>query len=214
MKKGIIFDMDGVLINSMYDHADAWIYAFKKSNIDILHEDIYEIEGANYKGIVDIIYAKKNLIPTNDDYLTHLNNKRDRFLQYNNSKPFDGMQHVLNILKSKYKLAVASGSDKKIVSDLMDRFYSNVFVIQISGEDVIKGKPDPEPYLKAAEKMDLKPDECIVIENAPLGVQAAKNAGMYCIAVPTYVTKEKLMMADMIIENHSALSSYLLKLAQ
>lgn len=212
MIKGIIFDVDGVLLDSMPDHADAWIYAFKQSNIDIERTDIYEIEGSNYRGIVDIIYSKHNLTPTIQDYSYYLSVKRDRFLAHNNAKPFNGMQQCLHKLKSKYKLTVASGADKKIVNELINKFYTNIFSVLVSGEDVHKGKPDPEPYVTAASYMHLQPEECIVIENAPLGVQSANNAGMYCVAVPTYITKEKLYQADMIVENHEALISYLINL--
>jgi HAD superfamily hydrolase (TIGR01509 family) len=212
MFQGLIFDVDGVLIDSMPDHAEAWVYAFGESGININKMDIYEIEGSNYKGIVDSIYHKKGLKPLNFEYQMFLEKKRDRFLQYNTAKPFAGMQSCLKSLKSKYKLAVASGADRKVVNTLIDMFYADVFDIVVSGEDVTHGKPDPEPYLKAAKKLNLNPDACMVIENAPLGIKSAKLAGMYCVAIPTYLPKEKLYNADTILSNHTALILYLLNL--
>jgi len=78
-----------------------------------------------------------------------------------------------------------------------------------SGADVTHGKPSPEPYLKAIEKLSVRKDRCIVIENAPLGVESTKNAGLYCVAVPTHVSPASLKKADVVFEGHEALKEYL-----
>ncbi len=212
MLKGLIFDVDGVLMDSMSYHADAWVQAFREVGIPITNMDIYEIEGSNHKGVIDIIFHKAGLEPETSDYETFLKKKREYFLLNNRAEPFKGMQACLQALKEKYKLAVASGADRIIVNTLMDRFYPGIFKIIVSGEDVTRGKPDPEPYLKAASKLGLEPEECIVIENAPLGIKSAKMAGIYCVAVPTYLPKEKLIGADMILTDHAELIAYLSRL--
>ncbi|WP_321417125.1 HAD family phosphatase [uncultured Methanomethylovorans sp.] len=212
MLKGLIFDVDGVLMDSMSYHADAWVQAFREVGVPITNRDIYEIEGSNHKGVVDIIFHKAGLEPETSDYETFLKKKREHFLRNNRAEPFKGMQECLQALKEKYKLAVASGADRVIVNTLMDRFYPGIFKIIVSGEDVTRGKPNPEPYLKAASKLGLEPEECIVIENAPLGIKSAKMAGIYCVAVPTYLLKEKLIGADMILADHAELITYLSRL--
>ena len=212
MLKGLIFDVDGVLMDSMPYHADAWVQAFGEAGIHITKMDIYEIEGSNHKGVVDIIFRKAGMEPKTSDYEAFLKKKRAYFLQNNRAEPFKGMQTCLQALKGKYRLAVASGADGTIVNALMDRFYPGIFEAIVSGEDVTRGKPDPEPYLTAVSRLGLETEECIVIENAPLGIQSAKNAGICCVAVPTYLPKEKLIGADMVLADHAELIAYLYRL--
>lgn len=212
MLKGLIFDVDGVLMDSMPYHAEAWVKAFGEAGISITNMDIYEIEGSNHKGVVDSIFRKAGMEPKTSDYEAFLITKRENFLRNNKAEPFKGMQTCLQALKKKYKLAVASGADRTIVNALMDKFYPGIFEVIISGEDVTRGKPDPEPYLTAVRKLGLETEECMVIENAPLGIKSAKNAGIYCVAVPTYLPKEKLIGADMVLIDHAELISYLSRL--
>jgi HAD superfamily hydrolase (TIGR01509 family) len=193
-------------------HADAWVKAFGEVGIHITNMDIYEIEGSNHKGVVDIIFHKAGLEPSSSDYEAFLTKKREYFLQNNRAEPFRDMPACLQALKGKYKLAVASGADRTIVNSLMDKFYPGIFKVIVSGEDVTRGKPDPEPYLTAAGKLGLEPAVCMVIENAPLGIQSAKKAGIYCVAVPTYLSEEKLIDADMVFADHAELTAYLYRL--
>lgn len=212
MLKGLVFDVDGVLMDSMPYHADAWVKAFGEAGIHITNMDIYEIEGSNHKGVVDLIFHKAGMEPKTSDYEAFLKKKRELFMRNNRAEPFRGMQVCLQNLKKKYKLAVASGADRTIVNSLMEKFYSGIFDVIVSGEDVVHGKPDPEPYVAAVSKLGLEPAECIVIENAPLGIKSAKMAGIYCVAVPTYLSKEKLMDADMVLADHAELIAYLYRL--
>ncbi|WP_263853961.1 HAD family hydrolase [Methanohalophilus profundi] len=122
------------------------------------------------------------------------------------------MDETFKSLQSKFKLAVVSGSDRAIVETLMGKFYPNIFNTIIAGTDVEKGKPDPEPYLTAVERLAVQKDKCIVLENAPLGVEAAKNAGLFCIAVPTYVSADLLNKADIVVRDHRELVEYLCSL--
>lgn len=212
MLKGLVFDVDGVLMDSMPYHADAWVKAFGEAGIHITNMDIYEIEGSNHKGVVDLIFHKAGREPKTSDHEAFLKKKREYFLENNRAEPFGGMQACLQNLKEKYKLAVASGADRTIVNSLMEKFYPGIFDVIVSGEDVTHGKPDPEPYLTAVSKLGLKAEECMVIENAPLGITSAKRAGIYCVAVPAYLPKEKLMDADMVLADHAELIAYLYRL--
>ncbi|MCG7853109.1 MAG: HAD family phosphatase, partial [Methanosarcinaceae archaeon] len=124
----------------------------------------------------------------------------------------DNIDKCLYLLKKRYRLAVVSGADRAIVHSIMDRFFPGVFDVVISGEDVKEGKPSPEPYLKAVRMLNVQKDECIVFENAPMGVESAKRAGLYCVAIPTYLPPDTLKNADVVIENHSVFSRYLLEL--
>jgi HAD superfamily hydrolase (TIGR01509 family) len=206
--KALIFDMDGVLVDSMPDHADAWIEVFAQEGIHIKRQDIYEIEGSNHVGIVTLVFQKAGRMPPTD-FSELARRKRDIFDRINTVKAFDGLREKLEAMKGRYRFAVVSGSDREIVASLVGRFYPGIFDAMVSGNDVKHGKPSPEPYLKAVDMLGVRNDECIVVENAPMGVESAKNAGIYCVAIPTYVDSHKLEWADTILENHAKLLEYL-----
>jgi HAD superfamily hydrolase (TIGR01509 family) len=208
MLKAVIFDMDGVLVDSMPYHADAWVSVFKDVGINIRREDIYDIEGSNHIGIINLVFKKAGRTPEPTDFLRLAQKKQEIFSKINKAKVFDGIYECINSLKNKYLLAVVSGSDRAVVIELIERFFPDTFSAIVSGNDVKEGKPSPEPYLKALEMLKVNKDECIVIENAPLGVESAKRAGLYCIAIPTYVEPELLKDADVILANHAMLKEY------
>ncbi|HEY9245342.1 MAG TPA: HAD family phosphatase [Candidatus Methanoperedens sp.] len=208
--KAIIFDMDGVLVDSMPYHAEAWKQAFAFAGISIHGEDIYELEGSNHRQIIDILYRRFGRIPTEKDIQELTRRKRDIYNQIERALPFEGMTELLASLKSRYKLAVVSGSDRKTVHGIINTFFPGTFDVIIDGEDTDKSKPSPLPYLKAIEKLGIPKEHCLVIENAPLGIRAAKNAGLRCIAIPTYLDREQLKEADVIIDSHRELGKYLI----
>lgn len=200
--------MDGVLVDSMPDHADAWKEVLEEQGIHIERQDIYNIEGSNHVGVVTLMFQKAGRIPPTD-FTDLARRKRDVFERINNVKAFDGLRETLSALKDRYRLAVVSGSDREIVTELLDRFYPGIFDAVVSGNDVTNGKPSPEPYQKALGMLGVRNDESIVIENAPMGVESAKQAGIYCVAIPTYVKSQRLEGADIVLENHEKLVEYL-----
>lgn len=211
MLKAVIFDMDGVLVDSMPYHADAWVSVFKDVGINIRREDIYDIEGSNHIGIINLVFKKAGRTPEPADFLRLAQKKHEIFSKINKAKVFDGIYDCINSLKGKCLLGVASGSDRAVVIGLIERFFPETFSAIVTGNDVKEGKPNPEPYLKAVEMLKVNKDECIVIENAPLGVESAKRAGLYCIAIPTYVKPELLKEADVVLTNHAMLKGYMSK---
>ncbi|VVB89953.1 Phosphoglycolate phosphatase [uncultured archaeon] len=203
--KAIIFDMDGVLVDSMPYHAAAWIKAFADVGIRIERNDIYELEGSNHRQTVDIMFRRFGRVPTDKDVNEISSKKIWIFNRIQHVIPFDGMKELLAELAPVYRLAVVSGSNHNTVHELMDSFFSSVFEVIIDGDDVKKSKPDPEPYLMAVEKLGLPKEECIVIENAPLGIRSAKSAEVRCIAVLAYLGRESLKEADLVVESHREL---------
>lgn len=209
MLKAVIFDMDGVLVDSMPYHADAWIIVFDGVGIKIKREDIYEIEGSNHTGIIDLVFKKAGRIPEPSDFIKLAEEKKKIFSKINKVTVFNGIYECIDLLKNNCLLGVVSGSDKAIVIELIERFFPDTFSVLVTGNDVTEGKPSPEPYLKAVEMLKVEKQECIVIENAPMGVESAKRAGLYCIAIPTYVDPGMLKNADMIISNQKMLKEFL-----
>ena len=108
------------------------------------------------------------------------------------------------------RLAIVSASPKEKLEKTVPKEFLDKFEVVISGDDCKIGKPHPEPYLNAMNKLGLSIGDCVVIENAPLGIQSAKSAGIYCIALTTTVNREHLNEADKILQNHEELRNVLL----
>lgn len=208
MLKAIIFDVDGVLIDSMRFQADAWVKTFKEIGINITREDIYELEGSNNKRLIKSIFEEAGKEPE-PWHLEQLPEKKREVLDFDRIKPYEGIPDCLKALKRHFKLALVSGSHTDTVNKVVNKYFSNCFDVIITGSDLERGKPDPDPYLKALEKLNLAKNECMIIENAPLGITAAKRAGIYCVAVTGMLEPEKIEHADLVLENHAALFKYL-----
>ena len=212
MISSLIFDMDGVLLDSMPYHADAWVQVSGEWGVQVTHNDIYEIEGSNHVLGLQWLFrrAGKELEP--EFYEEILERKIEICSRIADVRPFDGMVECLARLRGRFKLSVVTGSERATVEALLSEFFPNMFDVVVCGDDVENGKPFPDPYLKAVEMLGVTVDECIVIENAPMGVESAKSAGIFCVGVPTYVSPDKLSKADVVLTDHEFLPDYLLKL--
>jgi HAD superfamily hydrolase (TIGR01509 family) len=212
MLKSLIFDMDGVLLDSMQSHADAWTQVSREWGVHVSRDDIYEIEGANHILGLQWLFEKagRDLDPRHYDPI--LARKVEIFSSIARVRPFEGIYGCLEKLGRVFDLAVVTGSERVTVMRLLDEFFPDIFNVVVCGDDVQRGKPFPDPYLKAVEMLGILKEECIVVENAPMGVEAAKSAGLFCVGVPTYVAADKLSKADVVLDNHSSLSGYLLRM--
>jgi len=210
--KAIIFDMDGVLVDSMSYHAQAVQNIFDQIGVKMDKQDIFEREGERTVDIITYLIEKE----TGDASGYDIRDIVDRYIREFNRivelKVFDGIRECLLSMNNDFRMCVVSGSDRPIVHDIIAREFPDIFEILVSADDVERGKPHPEPYLTAVEKLGISKDECLVVENAPMGVESAKKAGLCCIAVPTYLDPEKLSKADLVLQDHRELVDYLLKL--
>jgi HAD superfamily hydrolase (TIGR01509 family) len=118
-------------------------------------------------------------------------------------QPFPGAIALLKRLQAQgYRLALASSGDRvKVAFGMQALTLDGVFEVVISGDDVTHSKPDPEIYLTAACRLGIAPGDCIAIEDAPAGIEAAKRAGMCCIAVTNSVARQQLHQADLIVDS-------------
>lgn len=205
--------MDGVLVDSMPCHAEAWKRAFATVGIDIPRREIYEIEGSNHKQVVDIIFRQFGRIASEGDMETLSRIKDDIFDQIEHVTPFEGMKELLGSLKTSYMLAVVSGSTRMTVHNMINKFFPDTFNVIIDGDQNIESKPSPQPYLKAVEKLGIPKEKCIVVENAPMGITSAKSAGLRCIAIPAYLGKEFMKGADAIAKSHKELEELIIEMS-
>jgi beta-phosphoglucomutase len=180
--KGVIFDLDGVLVDSMPDHYKAWKMAFEEvTDIVVDKKMIYLLEGMRGIDLVKKIFEQKNY--DNYSIAQKVNEQKNRiFNDIITPRAFDGVKELIELLKC--KKAVVSGSAKKDVEVLIDRTIGrNNFDVIITADDIGRGKPDPIAFITALNRMKIDKAEAIVVENAPLGVEAANKAGLQCILV-------------------------------
>ena len=180
IKKGVIFDLDGVLVNSMPTHFQAWKEAFAKiAGLEITERDIYLLEGMRGVELVAKIFEQKGFADYSLVQKVH-DEKSKIFKQIRKSEPFEGVKDIVESIRC--CKAVVSGSTKHDVESILEEaFGKDKFNVIITADDIEKGKPDPCAFLEALRQMKLSPPGAIVIENAPLGVRAANNAGIRCI---------------------------------
>ncbi|MER5176675.1 MAG: HAD family phosphatase [Candidatus Nitrosocosmicus sp.] len=183
--KGIMFDMDGVLIDSMPFHAEAFQIAFKEdTNHEIDKNDIFLLEGMPGSELVKEILKRGQNDKQGDDNLVQKINKRKGqvFKEIQKAKAFEGVKELIDSLNCDNCVkAVVSGASKQEVESLLEKNGLSNFNVIITGDDLRDGKPDPEPFQTALDRLNLKPSEAIIVENSPLGVESAIRAGIQYI---------------------------------
>ncbi|MCD7937693.1 MAG: HAD-IA family hydrolase [Tannerellaceae bacterium] len=187
--KAVLFDMDGVLYDSMRFHARAWYETATQRGLLSTPEDFYMFEGRTGASTINELYLRTfNRESSVDEQEEIYQQKAALFTQYNDGIPMEGAAEVLEKVKTwKLDRVLVTGSGQKSLIDKLETDYPGSFSRDkmITGYDVKYGKPHPEPYLMGLEKAGVKHTEAIVIENAPLGVEAGVAAGIFTIAVNT-----------------------------
>jgi beta-phosphoglucomutase len=179
VQAAVIFDLDGVLVNSMPTHFQAWKAAFAKiTGLEISERDIYLLEGMRGMELVEKIFEQKNF--SNRSLAHKVHDEKSRiFKSIRSSEPFEGVREMIGSIK--YAKAVVSGSTRNDVETILEEaFGKDKFNVMITADDIEKGKPDPYAFLEALRRMKVSPKDAVVVENAPLGVMAANNAGIGC----------------------------------
>ena len=185
--KAVLFDMDGVLYDSMPNHAIAWQKSMAQFGISMTAEDAYATEGA--RGIDTIRkFAKMQLHKeiSYEESQKMYDVKTEIFHGMPEAPIFDGVIRLMTLIRqSGLTIGIVTGSGQRpLIQRLLTDFGDFITAERIvTAYDVTHGKPAPDPYLMGAAKAGAKPHECIVVENAPLGVKAGVAAGCFTIAV-------------------------------
>ncbi len=215
MVKAIIYDLDDLMVQSHLIHVKAWeleLKKFGKSFSDLPKEDIGKYLGMRVIDITKII--KKDLqLKTPIDQLYKERNEIFQTLIKKELKTTPGLRYSLKLFKDKFKIALASSGTKVYINLVLEKFkIRDYFDVLVTGDDVKAGKPDPQTYLKACQKLDLKPDECLVLEDATKGIESAKRAGCFCFGVENKNTpSQDRSNADKIIPSLNALTLDMIK---
>lgn len=191
LMKAIVFDSDGVLVDSMPSHYKAWEIAFKEvCNIDVDRRTIYLLEGMRGIDLVKKVFELKNFDGNDtaqmiaEQVSQQKNEVFRKFLFSSPPKAYEGVENLIMNLAD-CKKAVVSGSARKDVEALLQRSLGQVnpFDVLVTADDIEKGKPDPSSFIEALNKINISASEAMVVENAPLGIEAANKAGIHSIVV-------------------------------
>ena len=180
--QAVIFDMDGVLVDSEFLHTKAEKKTLAPYGIELSKEEINNYMGMGVKMILKSLIEKYPLPITGETlFRIHEKNLSDLFQEELEIMP--GAMEIINHLKNrKIKLALASSSSPALIDLVLKIIHlESAFDVVISGEEVANGKPFPDIFRKTAELLNVQPDRCVVIEDSKNGVTAAKSAGMICI---------------------------------
>ncbi|HTZ11666.1 MAG TPA: HAD family phosphatase [Candidatus Margulisiibacteriota bacterium] len=202
LPRAIIFDMDGVIVDSMPYHYLAWYEALRPWGVRVSCFDVYSKEGERWdKTLTDLF--KQTKIRPDERMLRKIFALRQKiFRKYFKRFIFKGAEELLRCLKKKgYLLGLVTGTPDNEIKEILPLRIRALFDVVVSGNQVKKGKPDPESYLKAASLLNIRASEGIVVENAPFGIESAKRAGIFCIAVTTSLPREYLKAADITVNS-------------
>lgn len=182
MISALLFDLDGTLFDSSEANIAAYTQAFREVGIDFDKSSYTKLFGLRFQEMMDAI------APDSDEQTRkRIKDLKSEYYQHNLQlvRPNMGLLALLQSCSGKFQTALVTTASRKNVMNLLAHFSisSDLFDCIVAGEDVQKGKPDPECYISAARMLQVQPDECCVFEDSDLGVTAAKAAGSHFVKV-------------------------------
>ncbi len=205
MIKAVIFDLDGVIIDSKKHHFAAWKMFWAKRGVKHTKQDFLKHEGLPSSGVLIAMQGElgKRISRSEAKMLAKEKGGYYRQVAKGRLKPGKGARKLLSALrKAGIKTAIATACSKTNMDFAMRQInLGKYFGALLCSSDVKHGKPSPDVFLKAAMKLGVKPQSCAAIEDSNHGIAAAKRAGMKCIAVATTHKAENLKGADLVMKN-------------
>ncbi len=210
----LLFDMDGVIINSMPWHVRAWQQALTEFGCQVDDELLYLHEGAIEPATAAEIFHENGCHMDEERFLQVLSRQIEIF---NSSfrKEVKVYRYIPDMLydlsRRGRKLAVVTSSHSHIIEEVLPDSIRKLLSSVVTGDMVRRRKPWPDPYLAAMKHINQTPDRCCVIENAPAGIESARAAGMKCVAIKTTLDEQHLKNANHIVDSHKDLYRLLTK---
>ena len=198
--QAILFDLDGTLVDSAFRVQRLWLEWGKRHGID--PQSIMEVMHGRRAGETISIVAPHLSV---QDELGILEN--DEISDMEGVRPYASAQTLLSKLSPNQWAIVTSGT-LRVASARLKHVGLPIPEVFITAEDVHAGKPTPDGYLLAARRLNVKPSDCVVVEDAPAGIQAGKAAGMRVIAIASSISKKALSQADVIIQQLADIELY------
>ncbi|WP_179021896.1 beta-phosphoglucomutase [Winogradskyella forsetii] len=186
-KKGFIFDLDGVIVDTAKYHFLAWKELAKSLDIEFTEEENEQLKGVSRVRSLEKILAWGNKTISEELFNDLMGKKNEEYLSYisemDENEILPDVPRVLNLLKVKQQ-PISLGSASKNARTILERVnLKSSFDAIVDGNDVSKAKPDPEVFLIAAKQINIKPEDCIVFEDSVAGVTAANTANMISIGI-------------------------------
>ena len=206
--EAIIFDMDGTLMNNNPYHFKAWQAFYEKYKRSFTLDD-YRTQISGHTS-VDIFQKFFGKIMTPEEITTHANEKnllyRELYKPY--IKPLDGLINFLKTIQAAgIPMAIATSGSPANVRFMFENIpIEQYFNHVIDASDVIKSKPDPEIFLKAAKSVGADPAKCVAFEDSFAGIASAKAAGMKVIGVATMEKREEMTDTDLVIDDYTQIN--------
>jgi HAD superfamily hydrolase (TIGR01509 family) len=198
--KAVLFDMDGVLFDSMPNHAMAWHKTMAKFGFTLSYEEAYMHEGRTGASTINIVSQReRGHDATPEEIEAIYQAKTEEFNRCPKAERMPGAYEVLCKIKQEgLTPMVVTGSGQASLLDRLNHNFPDIFrrELMVTAHDVKFGKPNPEPYLMALEKAGIAANEAIVVENAPLGVRAGVAAGIFTVAVNTGPLPEEALLSE------------------
>ena len=204
--KGVLFDFDGTLADTMEGHYLAWKSALAEHGISIDARDFYPLEGTDLHEIAKMF--AKGPIWTAESIDALVQKKKEYYVGIQSIAFYPAVETEISELQGRKvpRSIVTAGHLDQLKATVPGEFLDR-FDVLLTGDQYKRGKPDPEPYLKGANALGLRPEECIAVENAPLGVLSAKRANTYCIGICSTVGRDILAEADEVLDQFEDLKS-------
>lgn len=210
--KAVLFDMDGVIYDSMPNHAYSWHKTMTSIGIDMAEEEAYQYEGMRGMETIKLKARQQWHREISDEEAQHIYNlKVATFSQCPPAPKMNGVEELMRLIKAEgFKICVVTGSGQRTLLDKLEDDFKGLLhhELMVTSFDVKHGKPAPDPYIAGMQKTGVNPWETIVIENAPLGVQAAVAARCFTIAVNTGPLPDQVLLekgADIIMPDMNTL---------
>lgn len=200
----VIFDMDGVLADTEPIHYQSWIKMAEEIGKNFSKEFFKSSFGQQSVPITRKLVGEK----VDDDLVEKWADLKEIYFREMVKDKIIPLPGVLKLIKElnhlKFKLAVGSSAPPENVDLLLNALkIKEYFNVIITASEVKNGKPAPDVFLTASDKLQIAPSNCVVIEDAPVGIEAAKNAGMKCIALTTTHSYKELLTANLVIKDLS-----------
>lgn len=199
---GVIFDMDGVLVDSYRAHFESWQMLCREQGLRMTESDFVATFGRTSREVIRHLWGDHAF---DDRTIAALDDRKEalfRELLRQDFPAMDGAVALIDCLRDAgFRLALGSSAPRENVDVVLEQLARrDAFQAAVTGNDVTRGKPDPQVFLLGAERLGLPPASCLVIEDAPLGVTAARAAGMRCVGfASTGRNAESLADADLVV---------------
>ncbi len=197
--EALIFDLDGTLADTMPLHLEAWNHVAKEYGFEFTSKDHNVYAGIPTQKIVEMIAEKKQVEVDSSLFVAR---KEAYFLsKFQTVTPIEPVAQFAYQLHGKMKMAVGTGGVKDVARDTLEQVkLTSYFEVVISADDVTQHKPNPDTFLEAAKQLGVKPENCLVFEDAPNGFKAAHAAGMQCLDIQNATAEEMNALLQTLLE--------------